>query len=161
MRQNTVRASEVTQGYMQLLLKDFPQDKWFSRPAGVPSHGAWQVGHLAASGNSGLKVMGQSSLVDDSWGELFGRGSQAVDDASVYPSVTELIETYNKVNVALTEFYAHADQAVLLADTTNQRLIERFPKQGDFIVFLLTSHLAVHAGQLSTLRKLYGLGNVM
>ena len=49
----------------------------------------------------------------------------------------------------------------MMADTTIDRLVERFPKQGDFIVFLLTSHLAMHAGQFSTLRKLLGLGNVM
>jgi hypothetical protein len=161
MRQNTIRASQITQGYVQLLIKDFPADKWFTRPAGVPNHAAWQIGHVAVSANGALAVLGVPSMVDASWAALFGRGSESKDDASIYPPVSEILATYNKVYAALTEAFSNADESVLLADTKIERLIERFPKQGDFLVFLLTSHLAMHAGQFSTLRKLLGLGHVM
>lgn len=161
MSQNTIRASQITQGYMQLLINDFPQDKWFDRPVNVPNHAAWQVGHVAVSANAGLMAIGQPSLLDETWGPLFGRGSESQDDALIYPPIEQVIEGFSKVYAALTEAYSNAGESVLMADTTIDRLVERFPKQGDFIVFLLTSHLAMHAGQFSTLRKLLGLGNVM
>lgn len=161
MKDNTIQASKFAQKYFQLLIKDFPQDKWLIRPTNVPSHALWQVGHLAFTCNAGLKALGFDSIVDDSWAELFGPGSNSTDDAADYPAIEVVIEKYNEAVTKLTEIYSNADDDVLGKATKIERLIERFPRQGDFIVFLLTSHLAIHAGQLSTLRKLLGLGNVM
>lgn len=161
MRQNTIQASKVTQGYFGLLYTNLPEDKWFARPAGVANHAAWQVGHVAVSANNGLKAIGQPSLCDEKWEALFLPGTESQDDASLYPAPAEIIAKFQEVHAALTKAYAEADESVLTADTRIERLIERFPKQGDFLVFMLTSHLAMHAGQLSTLRKLLGLGHVM
>jgi hypothetical protein len=161
MRQNTIQASRFTQGYVQMLIDGTPEELWFTRPAGVPNHMAWQIGHVASSANSGLKAIGKPSLCDEAWDKLFLRGTESNDDASIYPTPDQIIAKFHEVYAALTEVYEQADESVLLADTQIERLVGRFPKQGDFLVFLLTSHLAMHAGQISTLRKLSGLGHVM
>ncbi|HAI13654.1 MAG TPA: hypothetical protein DCM28_18255 [Phycisphaerales bacterium] len=161
MRQNTIQCSQFTQGYFQLLIDKTPQDLWFKRPAGVANHVAWQIGHVTVSANNGLKAIGQPSLCDESWDVLYLRGTESVDDASRYQSPDQIVAKYQQVYAALTQAFANADESVLLGDTQIERLVSRFPKQGDFLVFLLTSHLAMHAGQFSTLRKLLGLGHVM
>ena len=135
MRQNTIQASRVTQGYVQLLIDGTDHDLWFKRPAGVPNHLAWQIGHIASSANSGLKAIGKPSLCDEAWDKLFLRGTESSDDASIYPTVDEIIAKFHEVYAALTETYEQADESVLLADSQIERLIERFPKQGDFLVY--------------------------
>lgn len=161
MRQNTIQCSQFTQGYFQLLIDKTPQDLWFKRPAGVANHVAWQIGHVAVSANNGLKAIGQPSLCDEAWESLFLRGTESQEDASIYPAPDQIVAKYQQVHDALTKAFAQLDESVLLGDTKIERLASRFPKQGDFLVFLLTSHLAMHAGQFSTLRKLLGLGHVM
>lgn len=161
MRQNTIQASRFTQGYFQLLIDKTPQDLWYKRPAGVANHVAWQIGHVAVSANNGLKAIGQPSLCDESWDALFLRGTESQDDVSIYQKPEVIAAKFQEVYAALTEVFGKMDESVLLADTKIERLVSRFPRQGDFLVFLLTSHLAMHAGQFSTLRKLFGLGHVI
>lgn len=161
MRLNTIQASRFTQGYFQLLIDKTPQDLWFKRPAGVGNHAAWQIGHVAVSANNGLKAIGEPSLCDESWDKLYLRGTESQDDVSLYQKPEVIVAKFQEVYTTLTNVCEKLDESVLLADTKIERLVSRFPKQGDFLVFLLTSHLAMHAGQFSTLRKLLGLGHVM
>src|SRR5262245_3875080 len=42
-----VKNLEFARGYSSHLIADIQADEWFCQPAGLPTHLAWQVGHLA------------------------------------------------------------------------------------------------------------------
>lgn len=135
-------------------IADIPVEWMFKSTPPLANHAAWQVGHIAVTLNFGLKVLGQNLVVEKSWGALYGNGSVPSDDPADQPSAAQLIGAMNWVQKKLVDSFLHADESVLHAENVIERLRERYPTNGGFVVFLLTSHSGMHFGQIASLRKL-------
>lgn len=135
-------------------ISEIPVEQMFTATPPLANHAAWQVGHIAVTLNFGLKVLGQELVVEKSWGVMYGNGSTPSNDPTNQPSAAQLIGTMNLVQKKLVDSFLHADESVLQAENTIERLRERYPHNGDFVVFLLTAHAGMHFGQIATLRKL-------
>ncbi|MBL4701132.1 MAG: DinB family protein [Phycisphaeraceae bacterium] len=135
-------------------LADIPTDLMFKSPPPFANHAAWQVGHIAVTLNFGLKALGQELVVDKSWASLYGNGSVPSNDPSGQPTVEQLIQTMNLAHMKLLNAFMGAYDAVLLADNAIERLRERYPRNGDFVAYLLAAHAGLHFGQIAMLRKL-------
>jgi hypothetical protein len=89
--------------YVQSLLADIADDEWFAMPGGVPTHLAWQVGHLAMA-EYGLCLFRQrgraevdADLMGSKFRKLFSRGSTVETNPGVYPPFAEIRATFDKV----------------------------------------------------------------
>jgi len=136
------------------ILAGIPANLMFKSPPPTSNPVAWQVGHIAVTLNFGLKVLDQALVVDKSWASLYGRGSVPSNDPVGQPTVEQLIKVMNQAHEKLLNAFMEADEALLLADNAIERLRERYPKNGDFVTFLLTAHAGFHFGQIALLRKL-------
>jgi hypothetical protein len=154
MRSNIVAASNRIYNECHEIVGEISQDKWFTPAPPFVNHVAWHIGHLAATMNFGLKVLGQELVLSKDWAERYGKGSVPSNDPTGQPSATELLAAMNQVRSKLIEAYLKADESVIAAENVIERLRVNHPHNGDFVTYLLTSHGGVHAGQLYMLRKL-------
>ena len=158
MRSNVIAASRriFTEG--DEFLVDIPQDLWFKSVPPFANHVAWHIGHLAVTLNFGLKVLGLELVVPMEWGDLYGKGSMPDNDGDAQPTTTELFKTMNKAHECLIAGYVQVNDATLSAENVVERLRDRYPTNGDFAAFLLTSHAGLHFGQIAMLRKMLAEG---
>jgi len=161
MKSAIINTYNFNRGFLDILLKGIPAEKFTHQPVGITNHALWQVGHLASSSDTALKLLGGQPVVSDKWRELFGNSSKPVDDPSIYPSMDEAIKTLDGIRPKLIAAFEAASDELLNSDPPIQRVKDRFGTTVNFIVFLMTSHELFHAGQLSSWRRAIGLGSAM
>lgn len=120
----------------------------------------WLIGHLATSGDFARRLCGQPTLCPPEWRAMFNPGTQPSAEASTYPAMTELCDTFRRVYGSLGSVAEQADPAALAAVNPFGAARSDFPTAGDFVAYLLSSHLAYHLGQLVAWRAAAGLGRL-
>ena len=118
----------------------------------------WLIGHLAVSGDFARDLLGRPALCPIEWPELFNPGSQPSADPSAYPLMTSLLDTFGSVYTDLLGAAREADPSTLAATNPFGPAQPQFPTAGDFVAYLISSHLAYHLGQLVAWRAAAGLG---
>jgi hypothetical protein len=117
----------------------------------------WLIGHLAVSGDFARRLCGRPLLCPSAWRPMFNPGSQASTEPSTYPSMAKLCETFRLVYTDLCTAAQEADPAALAVVNPFAPARPDFPTAGDFVAYLLSSHLAYHLGQLVAWRAAAGL----
>lgn len=90
--------------YTLQLLEATPKDRWFECPAGLPTHIAWQVGHLTVSqyGLLMFRIRGRRpedlSLIPGRFRKAYSRESIPSSDPSGQPTADELLSRMNDVH---------------------------------------------------------------
>jgi len=148
-------------GYAQTLVADIPDERMCEQPGGYPNHPAWQIGHIAVTCDFVGGMLGLDPALPAAWQDLFGMGTKPTDDASAYPSKSELAKALEDVYERLREALRTADASALAQPLPEEKLRAVFPTVGAIAVSAATSHIAVHCGQLSAWRKLAGLPSAL
>ncbi len=150
--------------YYERLTADLTDDHLVERPAGNLTPPVWLLGHVAAAAPFTLGLLGREADVDflrDGWMENFGPGTTPLEytDGFAPPTLAELqslIRTgHERVEAALDTVDFHA----VGLDEPNpvEFLRAPFPTKRAFLAHLLTTHDAIHAGQLSAWRRAMNL----
>jgi hypothetical protein len=149
--------------YTLELLDATPQSQWFQFPSGLPTHVAWQVGHLAVSqyGLLMFRIRGRKpedlDLIPGRFRKAYGRESAPVEDPSGQPSAQELLQRMNRVfDLAMSELDG-LDPNVLLEPV--EMPYAAYPIKLGAILFC-PLHEHIHAGQIGLLRRALGLPSV-
>ncbi len=136
------------------LCKDIPQDKLAS---GIDNHAVWTIGHLAHSADFFATLLSSEikASCPESYKALFGMGSQPTQDASKYPSMTELQSAMDR---SLAGFIRAAEMNSE-ADLDKAPLVEsgEFCKTRWEVLDRMSWHTGWHSGQVSLQRKLLGV----
>jgi len=159
--------------YTLELLAATPRELWFERPnvrAGegrespLPTHIAWQVGHLAVSqyGLLMFRIHGRRDmdldLIPSRFRKAYARGSDPTVAASGQCSADELferLETVHRIAIAgLTEGF---DTGLLLESVDMPYAV--YPIKLGAILFC-PLHEQIHSGQIGLIRRLLGLPSV-
>ncbi|MEO1585251.1 MAG: DinB family protein [Planctomycetota bacterium] len=130
------------------------------------NHPSWIFGHLCLyPGRVGslLGIKNASLSTPEPWEDLFGPNSSCVDDAdgSVYPPLDELVATFQAVHESVRDVIAAVEEPAFAAPTPVERYRGRFPTVLAAVGFLMGPHAMFHLGQLSTWRRVEGLGSAM
>ncbi|MFH5803782.1 DinB family protein [Alienimonas sp. DA493] len=160
------RCYETHTAYGIALATDLTEEQLALRPQPGLNPPVWILGHVAVVGNFALTVLrglGVDAMPVDlpGWRENFGIGSEPLVYAEDFtpPSGDELRaavkETHDRALAAAERVPAAALDEPLGPDL--ERLAARFPRYGDLLTHALTTHDAVHWGQLSAWRRAAGL----
>jgi hypothetical protein len=117
----------------------------------------WLVGHLTFTGDYARRLCGRQPLCHASWGQRFGPGSLPSPDPAAYPAMDELLAAFADVYGDLIPAASEAPRHLLTAANPYSAARPRFPTVRDFLIYLMTAHLAYHLGQLATWRAAAGL----
>lgn len=166
-------AGRLTYDSALKMAADIPAERFARLPHGevgaVPTnHPAWVYGHLSLYAPYVVKYAGDTEPAEalaapEEWQDRFGMGSECLDDASGerYPDKAEIMAQFERGYAAALEATERAEDALFLAANPNEKMRERFPTVGTAIVFMLTTHTALHAGQVSAWRRMEGLGSAL
>lgn len=145
--------------YMSALLADVPDEEWFAMPAGLPTHLAWQVGHLAMA-EYGLclyrprgRVSEDTELMPGTFRKAFSRGTTVDPDPARYPAPAAIRETLARVRAQVEKEAPEFTQEMLAAPSEMPYSV--FPTKFGGMLFC-PQHEMIHAGQIGVLRRALG-----
>ena len=137
-------------------IADVESDHWFKTPGDDSNHLTWLMGHLIVHRAMTLKFLGAD--YDDSWSELFARGSERVADAE-YPSVEEMRNAWQDVSSRLSAALKGTPEDVMTGEAPKGP--PSFDGKLTGTVAFFAFHDAYHTGQVSFLRKWLGYGQTI
>lgn len=146
--------------YTLELLDATPQEDWFRIPDAIPSHVAWQVGHLAVSQYGLLlfrlrgRVPEDLELIPGKFRKAYSRGSVPHPDATKQMSPGELRERLDRVFELSMESLAAVSAETLLE--TEEMPYAVYPNKLGSVLFC-PLHEHIHAGQIGLIRRALGL----
>lgn len=153
-----LKSSQFQLDYCESLIANIDDERFAFQPLPGVHHPAWIVGHLAVVIDFVPALLGQEKALPDSWRALFGPGTKEQADRSLYPSKAELWEALVRGHQRAAEVVAAAPTEVLgQPNPTGVERLAGFKTVGELVFALLTSHEAIHLGQLSFWRRCVGL----
>jgi hypothetical protein len=144
-------------GYCRRLVADIADERLAEQPMPGTNHPAWVLGHLAWTADRALELLGATPLLPGEWATLFGRGSTPSNSRAVYASKDELLRAFEAGYEQLRERARSASPEQLSKPTTVALAKETLPTLKELVAFLLSGHMGVHLGQLSSWRRMIGL----
>jgi len=151
-----LRSFGLTLDYLNRLVADIPDEAITKQPSGAVNHPAWILGHLTFSCQAIGGEIGLPAWLPDDWKDRFGTGSTPNKTRSDYPSKQELLAALADGRRRLeTRLHGMSESEMErpLPDESHQAM---FPTVGHAVLHILTSHAAVHVGQVSVWRRLAG-----
>jgi hypothetical protein len=153
-----LRSNKLVLDYLRRLVADVPGD-WMARQfPGVINHPAWVIGHIIYSCQAIGGEMGMAAWLPDDWQSKFGTGSMPVEKPDAYPDKKMLLQALDdgqqRIEAALSSM-KESDMDKPLPDLAYREI---FPTVGQAVLHILTSHAAVHVGQVTVWRRASGLG---
>ena len=142
--------------YAHRLTADVPDEHAAAQPAPGMNHPAWVLGHLAVAIDYGLEVLGRPYVAPAAWHDLFAPGTLPLPERATYPPLAELLAGYDAAHAAFGPAAAAADPAIL-TKPNELGFLQQLPTHGAILAHLLTTHEAIHLGQLSAWRRCVGL----
>jgi hypothetical protein len=143
--------------YCRLLVGDIPEERMTEQPVAGVNHPAWILGHLAWAADGMLEKFGGTKTLPAEWTALFGAGSKTTTARGDYPSKDVLLGAVERSYEQLRQMAATAGAERLSLPTTSPRAKEVLPTLKEMTAFLLSGHMGVHLGQLSSWRRMIGL----
>jgi hypothetical protein len=143
--------------YNRMLVTDIADERLAEQPLPGVNHPAWILGHLAFSTDAALGLLGADKALPAEWVALFNPGSKPLPDRCSYPSKDALLKALEGGFERVRQRLPAATPEQLAQPTKNPRMREGLPTVKEGLTFLLTGHLGLHLGQLSSWRRLIGL----
>ncbi len=112
----------------------------------------WLLGHLVITGDFARRLCGLPPRSPKEWRTLFAPGTTPSRDATTYPPMRELIDTFRTVYEDLVANAPTASAEALAAPNPFEPARPAFPTVGSFAAYIMTGHLGYHLGQLSIWR---------
>ena len=157
MLDSEIKVNQFLMRYCRMLVGDLADTRMAEQPLAGVNHPAWILGHLAYSADGARRLLGAEKELPAAWTLLFGSGSKPSTCRSDYPSKDELLQAVELGFERLRQAAVVAIPEQLSQPSTNARTKDALPTIKDGVAFLLTGHLGVHLGQLSTWRRMIGL----
>lgn len=162
-RDGMLRQMDFARTYTLGLLEGVPDDLWAVAPQGVPTHFAWQIGHLAMA-QYGLMLFrmrgraeGDVALMPGWMRKRYSRGSSPSLEPAENPSKTELLECLDRIHA--TAMALVADLPVTVLQEPTDMPFTGFPIKLGALLFC-PLHESIHSGQIGLLRRAHGLPSV-
>lgn len=147
--------------------KDFAKQPMADGKVIDTNHPAFVYGHLALYPARVMAMLGQDGSAvacPARYDELFAAGVRCAHDpdGSQHPPMDDILSRFDRGYAALIEAVKNTDDATLTGPIQgNDRYREVFGTVGGAAGFMLHDHLMFHLGQVSTWRRMMGLGSVM
>lgn len=138
------------------LIDGIPREKLCAQPGSCVNHAMWIVGHLTCTDDYVLKEFaGARPALPESWNKTFGTGSKPTSDPSHYPSPAEVKKAFDERHAALVSWVESLTPEAL-ERSTPEGWQPYAPTVGD-VIYFCTWHAGYHGGQLTALRRAFGL----
>lgn len=137
------------------MIEAYPEEQ-FDQPRGDANSVKWIAGHLALGMEFGLNMLGEPTPHLEDLMPVYGPGSpggRVGDDGRTQAAlVAELRSSGDRLKQAVQRM----DPAVLETPNMTPFLANELPTVGDLLAHVYTTHIALHMGQISQMRREMG-----
>jgi len=158
-RDAAVGQMQFARDYTLTLIQDIPYEQWYAQPSEVPTHLAWQIGHLAVA-EYGLMLFrqrgraeGDLELMPGWLRKKFSRGTRATSEEETAIQPEEILGFLNRIHDQAMKESAMLP-AASLGELTDMPYAVHPLRLGALLFCPL--HESIHAGQIGILRRLLG-----
>ena len=144
--------------YLRELVAEVPDDMFTAQLAGAVNHPAWVMGHLIYSAQAIGGEIGLTQWLPSEWAAQFATGSIPVSDRTMYPSKDSLLGWLTDAEQRIRNRIITIGDDGMLEPLPDVRHRESFPTIGHAVLHILTTHAALHIGQLTVWRRVLGYG---
>lgn len=141
--------------FTQSLIEDLSDEQIYQR-VGTINPPAWLLGHLAAEADKARTILGETALLPNDWYTAYLQGSSP-DVVLVRHTKHELWQANETVYASLREMVLALSPECLAEPSHSDFLREYLPTKEAWFGHILTTHVAMHAGQIQYWRRLQGL----
>lgn len=160
-QKQAIESMAMTQMLLGAAVADFSDDEMYVRPVPGANHAAWQIGHLVASqfqmvGFAGGKL----PPLPDGFAQTFGKDTAAKDGLAAFGYGREkLLSVFNAQRDAVKAWAAAVPDADLTKEMPDP-VRAYIPTVGSLLL-LVSTHDAMHLGQLQVIRRKLGKKHLM
>ncbi|MEM9352775.1 MAG: DinB family protein [Planctomycetota bacterium] len=129
----------------------------FDVASGGANSPKWIVGHLALGMDFGLMLLGTPTEELEAMMPTYGPGSAGGSVGDDGRSQSDLIAHLRTTGDALRTKVLEADSQTFMQKQQTPFLVDELPTVGDLLGHVYTTHIALHMGQLSQIRRELGL----
>jgi len=147
--------------YAKMLTAELSEEQMRHVPAPGMNPPIWILGHITIAMDYALKMAGRGFLCPKEWHVDFGPGSKPLQNIPGLPTKAQLLGTLEKTRDALLESVPSISAEQMAQPSFLEQFRPLIDTQGHLLAHLLTTHPAIHLGQLSAWRRLVGLGPVL
>lgn len=141
------------------LVGDVPDADFAAQPIEGINHPAWLLGHVGTY-HEVIVALLRGEPFDNPWDAPCGKNSSPVADRSAYPSKEQILRRHH---AGAAEAYAAIESSPAEAWTKpleHPSWGKQFETVAPAVVFLATTHQALHLGQLSGWRRAMNLPRI-
>jgi len=155
-RDNGLKMLEFARRVTLAYLEDIPPDQRFHQPAPGANHAVWIIGHLTVVDDSFLSTLqGTEHSLTSMWREAFAQGSDPGTDPSQNPDWDELMKRFAAIRTDLLTWFRNLPDEKLEQPLPEN--LKGFASSQCALMSSIAWHEAIHAGQITTIRKSLGL----
>lgn len=153
----TLNSYRLTLDHLRRLVADLDDTQMVHQPKGIVNHPAWTLGHLVYSAQAIGGEIGIPPWLPADWSRRFGTGSTPVADAKSYPDKAALLRALDDGQRRLADALTAMSHSDLVRPLPDVRYRDRIPSIGHAVLHILTTHTAMHVGQIVVWRRAMGL----
>jgi hypothetical protein len=152
-----LRINGLMNGMLSRLLQDVDDTQLVTPIASGGNPPAWILAHLAVANDYALRMMGEPRVCSSEWHKRFGPGKSPREDNGPLPTKAELLQKLDEGRQAVASAAPKADPARMdVPQTVDFFKGTPVETNGDIVAHLMTTHMALHLGQLSAWRRVQG-----
>ncbi|QDT69014.1 DinB superfamily protein [Planctomycetes bacterium MalM25] len=141
------------------LVSDVEEDQFAAQPVEAINHPAWLLGHITTYHDVIVSLLAGKAF-DNPWDAPCGKNSTPTADRSVYPSKEAILRAHREGFERGSKAIAAAPAEVWAAPFEHPVWGKQFDSVAPAVIFLATTHQALHLGQLSGWRRAMNLPRV-
>lgn len=146
--------------YLNQLIENIPDERLYEKQLEGFNSAGWILGHICVEADDvirQLKITNPFEALDTNWVKWFKNSTGRIDSLEKLPKKKELITILNKRYQSLGSVYAELQDTQRQSDHPSGLLKEVLTTFDSWFAHHLTTHIAMHCGNLVVWKKLIGL----
>ena len=158
MQQDIISLFEFQKSYLLKTVANISDEIAYAKQGQGINSAGWVLGHLCAEGVDVLMKLGaQDMAYSVDWLGLFGSDASPLDLQADLPSLSQAVHDFNDIYERVIAAYCALPAHAFEDGPPSILLKDHLPNKHVWLLHHITTHIAVHIGNLVVWKKLNGL----
>jgi hypothetical protein len=144
--------------YLRKIIRNIPEDRLYERQLDYFNSAGWLLGHICVEAEDVFNHLNISyDKLDLNWYAWFKNSTGAIESLDDLPTKQQLLVKLEERYTLLSSLYLNLSDKQRLTDHPSKMLKEVFPNLDSWFAHHLTTHIAIHCGNIVVWKKMIGL----
>jgi hypothetical protein len=143
--------------YLENLIENIPDERLYELQDEKFNSAGWILGHLCVEVEDVFEYYAISYSKNKSWRNMFRNTMGQIKSGDTLPSKQDLWRELNKRYAIFADFYMNLSETERKKDHPSNLLKDILPDTDSWLNHHITTHIAIHCGNLVVWKKMIGL----